>query len=250
MSKHDEALFRFTPAAKTGLAIAAAISLYGVSFGALAVASGLTLGQTVALSALMFTGGSQFAFIGVVATGGAAASAFGGATLLSLRNTIYAVQLKALLNPRGVKKLAAAQLTIDETMATSTVQETAAEQRRGFWITGIACYLGWNIATVIGALLGDFIAEPEALGLDGAVVAAFLGLLWPRLRSREPWALAVVAALITVLIMPPVPAGVPVLVAAAVAVIWGLISARRDRDGGRLSGAEQHGARTRRRNAQ
>jgi predicted branched-subunit amino acid permease len=229
VSNHHEALFRFTPAAKTGLAIAAAISLYGVSFGALAVASGLTLWQTIALSALMFTGGSQFAFIGVVATGGAPASAFGGATLLSLRNTIYAVQLKALLNPRGFKKLAAAQLTIDETMATSTVQETAAEQRRGFWITGIACYLGWNVATVVGAVLGDFIAEPEALGLDGAVVAAFLGLLWPRLRSREPWALAVLAALMTVLIMPVVPPGVPILVAAAVAVAWGLISARRER---------------------
>ncbi|WP_192892545.1 AzlC family ABC transporter permease [Nesterenkonia natronophila] len=229
MGNDEEALFRSSPAAKTGLAIAAAISLYGVSFGALSVASGLTLWQTVALSALMFTGGSQFAFIGVVTTGGAPASAFGGATLLSLRNTIYAVQLKALLNPRGFKKLVAAQLTIDETMATSTVQETAAEQRRGFWITGIACYLGWNVATVVGAVLGDFIAEPEALGLDGAVVAAFLGLLWPRLRSREPWALAVLAALITVIIMPVVPAGVPILVAAAVAVGWGLISARRER---------------------
>lgn len=229
MSNPDEALFRLTPAAKTGLAIAAAISLYGVSFGALAVASGLTLWQAVALSALMFTGGSQFAFIGVIASGGAPASAFGGATLLSLRNTIYAVQLKALLNPRRAKMFAAAQLTIDETMATSTVQESAAEQRRGFWITGIACYVGWNLATVLGALLGDVIAEPEALGLDGAVVAAFLGLLWPRLRSREPWALAVLSALVTVLIMPALPAGVPILVAAVVAVVWGLVSARRER---------------------
>lgn len=228
----DGALLRLTPAVRTGLAIAVAISLYGISFGALAVASGLNIWQTAALSALMFTGGSQFAFIGVLASGGAPAAAFSGATLLSVRNTIYAVQLKALLNPAGAKKLAAAQLTIDETMATSTAQTTEPEQRRGFWVTGIACYLGWNIATIIGALLGDFIAEPEALGLDGAVVAAFLGLLWPRLRSREPWALAAVAALVTVLTIPAVPAGIPILIAAAVAIGWGLISHRREYRGG------------------
>ena len=227
-SDDDGALFRLTDASRAGLAIAVAISLYGISFGALAVAAGLSVWQAVALSALMFTGGSQFAFIGVISSGGAGAAAFSGATLLSVRNTIYAVQLKALLNPAGAKKYAAAQVTIDETMATATAQSTPAEQRRGFWVTGIACWIGWNVATIIGALLGDFIAEPEALGLDGAVVAAFLGLLWPRLKSREPWALAVVAALVTTLTMPLVPSGVPILIAAAVAVVWGTVSARRE----------------------
>lgn len=223
--------FRLTPAMKTGLSISFAVALYGISFGALAVASGLTLWQTVALSALMFTGGSQFAFIGVLASGGTASTALTGATLLSLRNTIYGVQIKALLNPSGLKKYAAAQVTIDESMAVATAQEDPAEQRRGFWVTGLGVYVGWNLTTVLGALLGDVIADPEALGLDGAVVAAFLGLLWPRLKSKEPWALAVVAALVTTLTMPLVPAGIPILVAAAVAVVWSLISARRE--GGR-----------------
>lgn len=222
----DGRLLRYTPAVRMGLSISLAVALYGVSFGALAVASGLTLWQAVALSALMFTGGSQFAFIGVLSSGGAPATAFTGAAMLSVRNTIYAVQLKALLNPAGFAKYAAAQVTIDESMAVSTAQESSAEQRRGFWVTGVGVYIGWNIATVIGALLGDFIAEPEALGLDGAVVAAFLGLLWPRLKSKEPWALAVLAALVAALTMPLVPAGIPILIAAGVAIVWGLISAR------------------------
>lgn len=224
----DQRLMRLTPATRTGLAIAFAVSLYGISFGALAVASGLSFWQTVALSFLMFTGGSQFAFIGVIASGGAPATATGGATLLSLRNSIYAIQLKALLNPSGIRKLAAAQLTIDETMATATAQRSHAEQRRGFWITGIACFTGWNIATVIGAVLGDFIAEPEVLGLDGAVVAAFLGLLWPRLTSAEPWSLAVLSALVTTVTMPAVPPGIPILIAAGVAVTWGLVRTRQE----------------------
>ncbi|MDS2172343.1 AzlC family ABC transporter permease [Nesterenkonia sp. CL21] len=219
-----------TPATRMGLSIAAAVSLYGLSFGALSVASGLTLWQTVALSALLFSGGSQFAFIGILAAGGSGGAALGASTLLSARNTIYAVQMKAMFDPSGWRRWVSAQLTIDESAANAMSQTDPEERRRGFWVTGLGVYVGWNLATVVGALLGDFVAEPEALGLDGAVVAAFLGLLWPRLRSREPWALAVVAALVTVLTMPMLPAGVPVLLAAVVAAAWGLVT--RGRSGG------------------
>lgn len=217
---------RLTPATRTGLSIAVAVSLYGLSFGALSAAAGMTFWQTVALSALLFSGGSQFAFIGILSGGGAPAAALGASTLLSARNTLYGVQMKALLDPRGARRLLAAQLTIDETAATAMSQSTDAERRRGFWVTGVACYTGWNLATAAGALLGDVVGEPEALGLDGAVVAAFLALLWPRLRGAEPWALAVVAALVTALTMPALPAGAPVLLAAAVAIGWGLTSRR------------------------
>ena len=58
--------WRSSPAVRIGASLSVATGLYGISFGALSVAAGLSLGQTVALSALMFTGGSQFAFIGVV----------------------------------------------------------------------------------------------------------------------------------------------------------------------------------------
>ncbi|NLS09424.1 branched-chain amino acid ABC transporter permease [Nesterenkonia sp. MY13] len=210
-----------------GLSVTIAVSLFGLSFGALAVAAGFSFWQTIALSALMFTGGSQFAFIGVIAAGGSPAAAFSSATLLGVRNTIYAVQIKAMLNPAGAKRLVAAHVTIDESMAVSTAQEDPAEQRRGFWVTGIGIWTGWTAVTALGAWLGEFIAEPEAFGLDGAVVAAFLGLLWPRLKSVEPWALAVVAALVTTLTIPVVPSGLPVLIAAVVAIGWGLITAGR-----------------------
>ncbi|MGJ9426772.1 AzlC family ABC transporter permease [Nesterenkonia halotolerans] len=218
---------RHSPALRMGLSIATAISLYGISFGALSTAAGMSLWQTVALSALLFSGASQFAFIGILASGGTGAAALGASTLLSGRNTIYAVQMKALLNPKGFKRLAAAQITIDESAAVAMSAESALEQRRGFWGAGIACYLFWNLATVLGALLGDVIADPEALGLDGAVVAAFLALLWPRLKSLDSWALAVLAALITTLTMPLLAPGIPVLAAAVVAVIWGVASKER-----------------------
>lgn len=212
---------RFTPAVRIGLSIALATGLYGISFGALAVASGFTVLQTALLSLLMFTGGSQFAFIGVVGAGGTGAAAFGASSLLGVRNAVYGAQINRLLRPRRWWRPLAAQLTIDESAATAASQQDPAEQRRGFWVAGLGVYVLWNLFTLVGALLGDAMGDPRRWGLDGAAVAAFLGLLWPRLRSREPVAIAVACALVTVLALPWLPPGVPILLAAAVAAIWG-----------------------------
>ena len=99
-----------------GLSIGLATGLYGVSFGALAVAAGLTVPQASALSALMFTGGSQFAFVGVVAGGGAPSAAMAAASLLGVRNAVYGVQLNALLRPRGWRRWVHAHLAADRTI--------------------------------------------------------------------------------------------------------------------------------------
>lgn len=215
-----------SPATRIGLSIAVATGLYGVSFGALGVAAGLSVWQTIALSLLMFTGGSQFAFIGVVGGGGAASAAFGAAALLGVRNAVYAMQLNRLLGLRGWRRFAAAHVTIDESTATAAGQSDPAEQRRGFWSAGLGIFVLWNVFTALGAVLGDALGDPRRWGLDGAAVAAFLALLWPRLRGREPVAIAVVCALVTVLAVPLVPSGVPILIAALVAGGWGALSHR------------------------
>lgn len=210
-----------TPAVRMGLSIAVATGVYGLSFGALSTVAGLTVWQTCALSALMFTGGSQFAFIGVVGEGGTGAAAWAAATLLGIRNGVYGMQLKALLRPRGPLIPLHAHLTIDESTATATAQTDRDEQRRGFWTTGIGVFVCWNLFTLVGALAGDALGDPKRWGLDGAAVAAFLGLVWPRLKGRDPIAIAVVAALVTVVAIPLLPPGIPVLVAALVtAGVW------------------------------
>ena len=212
---------RPSPAVKIGLSIAMATGLYGLSFGALGVASGLDVWQTMALSLLMFTGGSQFAFIGVVAGGGAGSAAFGAATLLGVRNAVYGMQMNRMLRPSGWRRFVAAQVTIDESAATAGGQLDPGEQRRGFWTAGLGVFALWNLFTAIGAVLGDALGDPGRWGLDGAAVAAFLGLLWPRLRARDAAAVAVVCALVTMLALPLTPPGVPILVAAVVAALWG-----------------------------
>ena len=206
----------WTPAIRVGLSIAAATGLYGISFGALAVAAGLSVGQAMALSLLMFTGGSQFAFIGVIAGGGA-----GSAALLGVRNAVYGMQLNAMVAPTGWRKAVAAQLTIDESAATAAGQQAPDEQRRGFWTAGLGVFVLWNLFTLLGAVLGDALGDPRRWGLDGAAVAAFLALLWPRLQQREPMALAVLCGVATALAVPLLPPGLPILLAAVVGAAWG-----------------------------
>lgn len=220
----------WTPATRLGLSIATATGLYGISFGALAVAAGLTVGQAMALSLLMFTGGSQFAFIGVIAGGGvpsaalgaaAPSAALGAAALLGVRNAVYGMQMNHMLQPQGWRKWLAAQVTIDESTATAAGQTEPDEQHRGFWTAGLGIFVLWNLFTLLGAVLGDALGDPRRWGLDGAAVAAFLGLLWPRLRQREPVALAVLSGVVTALALPAMPPGLPILVAAAVGAVWG-----------------------------
>lgn len=220
---------RLTPATRMGLSITAAVGVYGISFGALSVASGLTVLQTCALSLLMFTGGSQFAFIGVIGGGGTGAAAWAAATLLGVRNGVYGMQLKTLLRPAGATVPLMAHLTIDESTATATAQPDHDERVRGFWTAGVGIYIFWNAATLVGALAGNAIGDPARWGLDGAAVAAFLGLLWPRLKGRDPVVLAIVATLTTLVALPLVPPGIPVLLAAGATALWWALRQRTER---------------------
>lgn len=214
------------PVRRQSLAVGVATGLYGISFGALAVAAGLTLWQTVALSVLMFTGGSQFAYVGVIGAGGGGPAAVGAATLLGARNGVYGLQLAGALRPRGWRRLVAAHLTIDESTAVSVAQRGRAHQRLGFWLTGSAVFVFWNVMTAAGALLGDRLGDPSRYGLDAMAAAAFLALLWPRLTRREPQVVAVGAAVVAVVCVPVVPAGLPVLVAAVVALAVAAVDRR------------------------
>ncbi|GHC98794.1 AzlC family ABC transporter permease [Zhihengliuella salsuginis] len=221
-----------TPAVRIALSVSVATGLYGISFGALSVAAGLNLWQTIALSALMFTGGSQFAFIGVLAGGGAGLAAFGAATLLGVRNAIYGMQMNVMLRPRRARRFLAAHVTIDESIAVAAGQSELTEAKRGFWWAGLGVFALWNVFTVLGAVLGDALGDPAVWGLDGAAVAAFLALLWPRLKSRDPVALAVVAAVVTIITIPVVPSGVPIMIAAVVAGLWGWLGSGRSAPAG------------------
>ena len=196
-------------AAGIGLAVGA----FGLSYGAISVASGFTVLQTCALSALMFTGASQFALVGVIGGGGSLVAGALTALLLGGRNALYGLRLSSLLQVRGARRAVAAQLVIDESAAMGI-----ARGRAGFWATGLAVFACWNAGTAAGALGGEALSDPSAFGLDAAAPAAFLALLAPRLAGRSAQTTALAAAAAALIAAPLTPAGVPVLVAALVAL--------------------------------
>ncbi len=199
--------------------VGVAVGAYGLGFGALAVVNGLSVAQAMTLSVMVFTGASQFALIGVVGAGGAAASGAAAALALGSRNAFYGLRLAPLLEVRGWRRLVAAQLTIDESTAVAISQPTRQLTRTGFWTTGIAVFICWNIATVVGALAVDQISDPKVIGLDAAVGAAFLALLWPQLTTTTTRAVAVGAAALALVLTPLLPPGIPVLAAAVVGLM-------------------------------
>lgn len=213
-------------AIRAGLAVGLAAAAYGVSYGALAVAAGLDIWQTCVMSLVMFTGGSQFALIGVLASGGVAAggSAIASAAILGIRNGVYGARVSPIIGRGWFRRLVAAWVTIDETTAVATTQPTLRGQRVGFWVTAAATFIGWNITTLIGALIGDAIGDVRQYGLDAAAAAAFLGLLWPRLRELQTVAVAAGAAVVAAVLTPVLMPGLPVLVAGVVAVLVGVFN--------------------------
>jgi len=213
-----------SPTFRDSLSVSVTVGAYGVAFGAAAVANGFTVLQSCLLSLLTFSGASQFAVIGVIGSGGSALSGIATASLLGSRNGLYGVLMAPILKVRGLKRIVAAHITIDESTGVSLSQEPRGLQamREGFWITGFGVFIFWNLFTLAGAIGAKAMGDPSAWGLDAAVPAAFLGLVWPRLKSSTDKSLAIVAALFAIATTPFLPAGLPIIGTALLAIAAGL----------------------------
>ncbi len=209
--------------AAASLSVSFTVGLYGVAFGAASIEAGFSLLQTCLLSLLTFSGASQFAVVGVLGAGGSAISGIATASLLGIRNSLYGLRLAPVLKLRGWKKIVGAQVTIDESTGVALGQSDLGidAMKQGFWLTGLGVYLFWNFFTVVGALGASAMGDPAAWGLDAAVPAAFLGLVWPRLTNRLEKVLAISAVFLSLVLTPFVAAGIPIIATAVLAVAFG-----------------------------
>ena len=219
------------PPPERGAILRAAIGIglyamaFGASFGAISVGAGLTLPQTMVLSLVMFTGASQFAFVGVAASGGSPFAAVPAALLLGIRNAFYGVPISEILHPQGFARLWTAHFVIDETTAMAIGQATPRARRFAFWATGLILFPLWQLGSLAGALVGRAL-NPADIGLDAAAPAVFLALLWPMLRRREGRWVALGGAAVALALVPVTPPGIPVIASAAVALVGGLLPNR------------------------
>lgn len=213
---------RRDPILRSALAIGLATGAYSVSYGVLAVGAGLSVAQTCAMSLLVFTGASQFAVVGVLGGGGSVLAAAAPALLLAARNAVYGFSLVSILRGRPATRAWQSHLIIDESTAMAMAQPDPHAARRAFLLTGASVFVLWNLGSLAGALIGDGIADPRALGLDAMFPAAFLALLVPQLRRPGARTAALCGALIAVALVPVAPAGVPIL-----AAVLGIVPAAR-----------------------
>ena len=219
------------PLPERGVILRAAVGIglyalaFGASVGAFAVGSGLTVAQTMVLSVVMFTGASQFAFVGVAASGGSPFAALLASLLLGVRNAFYGVPVSEILHPRGLARLWTAHFVIDETTAMAISQSSPRARRYAFWATGLILFSLWQLGNFAGAMVGRAV-NPSDIGLDAAAPAVFLALLWPGLRRRPARWVALGGAVVALALVPVAPPGIPVVAAAGVALVAGLLPQR------------------------
>ena len=199
--------------------LAAAVFVFGVSFGVLAIAAHLPGWAAILMSALVFAGSAQFASLGVISSGGGVVAAIFAGALLNLRYVATGIASAPALPGRRWLRAVLAQLVIDESYAMAVAAgERGNPEPRTLLITGGLLYAVWVTGTLLGALLGPVLGDPRRLGLDAAFPAAFLALLWPMLKGSAIRC-AIGGALAALALAPFTPPGVP-LAGAAIVGLW------------------------------
>lgn len=217
----DDAPIRFELRAGlvTALPLAAAVALFGVSFGVLsATDGGMGALPAVVMSATTFAGSAQFAAASVLAGGGQPIAAIAAALLLNARYLPIGISVARFFSGGPLRRFAKSQLVVDESWALASRGDGQFDAGR-LMGAGIVLWLAWVGGTVVGVIGGEALGDPAALGLDAAFPALFLALLASQLRSRTAITAAALGAGIGLVLVPLTPPGVPIVAAAAAAFI-------------------------------
>jgi 4-azaleucine resistance transporter AzlC len=191
-----------------------AVWFIGLSYGAIAVASGFPLWVPAAQSVLVLAGASEFLFIGIVAAGGNPLAAALAGLLVNARHLPYGLALPDVTGPgRGWRRLLGSHVMNDESVVFALAQEDLPRQRAAYWACGLGVLMCWPAGAVLGALIGSAIRNTGAFGLDAMFPAVILALIMPALRDRVTLRAALAGALIALAATPFLPAGLPVLLA-------------------------------------
>lgn len=172
---------------------------FGIIFGSLAGAAGLTSWQTLGMSALVFAGSAQFIAISLLTGGATLAVVLLTTLVVNLRHALYSASLQPFVRhlPKRWRVPLAFWLT-DEAFA--VVQHRYAEgdasPHKHWYFLGaeLAMYVNWLLCTFAGMVFGQAVPNIGAWGLDFAMLATFIGIVVPMLKNRPQLAAALVAA--------------------------------------------------------
>jgi predicted branched-subunit amino acid permease len=199
--------------------------LVAASFGIAAVGLGWGVVAPVVMSAAVFSGASQFATLAIIGAGGSLAAAVLASVLIASRFLVIGSALAPSMRGGRLQRVLEGQAMVDTSLILARTGEARYGSRR---LIGSSApqYLAWILGTAGGVVLADRVPDPHALGLDALFPAFFVVLIAGELRDRAGWVTMVVAAIVTLALIPVVPAGLPVVLA-CVAVLAGRAAARR-----------------------
>jgi 4-azaleucine resistance transporter AzlC len=208
----------FADGIRAGLPFAAAGLLVAISFGVVARQVGLSPLAAIVMSAIVYAGSAQFTAIAILAGGGGVGSAVGAAALMNSRFLPMGVALAPSLRGRAPWRAAQGQAVVDASWALAARDDGTFDKQLLFGSSAIQ-YVTWTTGTILGALGGDILGNPDRLGLDAIYPAFFVALLISEARSHRARSAAALGALIALALIPFAPAGVPVLAASLGALV-------------------------------
>ncbi len=193
-------------------AVCLAVGVIGVSYGATAVTTGLPAWLPIVLGIVVLAGGAEFLFIGIVAAGGSPIAAVLAGLVVNARHLPYGLSVPDVVGT-GWRRFLGVHLMNDESVAMSLAQPDAERKRAAYWACGFGVLLAWPVGAALGAVIGSFVPDTAAFGLDAVFPAVLLALIVPALRDIATRRAALVGAVAAVASAPFLPAGMPVLVA-------------------------------------
>ena len=206
---------------RRGIRVAApllpAAFVLGASFGVLALASGFSAAAAIVMSATTFAGSAQVATVSVLGAGGGIAAAVVAALLLNARYAPIGMTIARTFRGGLPRRFVEAQLVVDESWAIA--QRNGRVNRDRLIGAGLVLMASWTAGTVAGVIGGGALGDPADYGLDAMFPALFLALVVGQLDSRRARVAAVLGALIALVLTPLLPPGLPIVAAAAGAII-------------------------------
>lgn len=193
--------------------MSAAMAIVAASLGAIAVSKGVPLWLVTVMGAAVFAGGSEFMAIGLMTGGAAPITAVVGGIMLNARHFPFGLAVGDLLGKSWASRLLGTHIMVDEAVAFALAEKDPDRKKRAYWIMGLALYFTWAPSIFVGGLLGQYVGDPSALGLDAALPAALLALIMPSLRDRPTLRAVAVGVVIALVTTPLLPEGLPVMVA-------------------------------------
>jgi predicted branched-subunit amino acid permease len=198
--------------------------VYALAFGVLALGSGLTLVQSVLMSASVYSGSAQTTAVGALAAGAGVSAILVAVLLLNARYVLFGATLRPWLGGcTPWQAYGSLHLLGDGNWLLSLRAYEAGERDAGYVFgSGAAMFGVWVLGSGLGAFMGGFVPDPRRLALDFFLVAFCAAMLAGMLRSATD-RLPIVAALVAALAADRwLPAGWPIVAAgvAGIGTAW------------------------------